>query len=89
MFNTIRPLPSWLMKRYSVLWVKTKGKFDYDTAKKILNDKDEVLSVVLSNIRKLGWLEVKTNPRDSRKKIYHLKPPKKAIDEIVQGFARG
>lgn len=83
-------LPKWLMQRYSILWIKTKGRgFDYNTAKKILNDSDEVLSVVLSNIKRLGWLEVKQNPKDSRKKIYHLKPPKKAIDEIIRGFARG
>jgi len=80
-----RPLPSWLMKRYSMLWVKTKGKFDYKTAKKILKDKNEVLSVVLSNLKNSGWLEIKSNPKDARKKIYHLKSPEDAVKEIAKG----
>lgn len=85
MFHTTVPLPRWLMKRYSLLWSKVNDKsFDYKTVKNILNEKEEIITVVLSELKKYGWLEVAKNPRDSRKKIYHLKQPERAVKEIAK-----
>ena len=82
----IKPLPRWLQKRYAVLWEKLKDKpFDFETAQKILKDKREVLNVVLSQMRKDGWLEVSFNPQDARKKIYKLIPLEKAYKELAKG----
>lgn len=76
------PLPKWIMQRYSKLWNKFKNKeFDYDQASKALN-KDKMMSVILSDLKKAGWVEIKLHPKDSRKRIYKLKSPEDAIKEM-------
>ena len=79
-------IPKWIMQRYAKLWKKFKNKpFNYDDALSLLNEK-EALSVVLSELRKAEWLEVKLDPNDTRKRIYVLKNPEKAINEIIKSF---
>ena len=76
------PLSKWVMKRYSKLWKKFKDKeFDHGQASKALND-DKMTSIILSDLKKAGWLEIKLHPEDSRKRIYKLKNPEDAITEI-------
>lgn len=72
------------MERYSVLWKKFKeDEFEHDDASKILKEeKDRLVSVVLSDLKKHGWLTVKLHPDDSRKRIYKLKNPEDAVREI-------
>ena len=79
-----KPLPKWLMERYSVLWKKFgENEFEHDDASKLLKEeKDRLVSVVLSDLKKHGWLTVKLHPDDSRKRIYKLKNPENAIREI-------
>ena len=79
-----KPLPKWLMYRYSVLW-KSLGKeiFFHNTAVKILNENKEArISVILSELKKHGWLTINLDPGDSRKRIYKLKSPEEAVNEI-------
>ena len=80
------PMPKWLTKRYAILWQKFKDKkFEFDQAKQVLNeDNDKRLSVILSDFRKNGWLEVELHPESSRKRIYKLKSPEDAIKEIAE-----
>lgn len=76
-------IPTWIMQRYAKLWHKLKNSpFNYEKALEILKEK-ETLSVVLSELRKAGWIEVKLDPQDIRKRIYILKNPEKAINEIL------
>jgi hypothetical protein len=79
-----KPLPKWLTHRYSLLWKSFKNKeFNYDEAAKILKEeKERLVSVVLSELKKHGWLTIKLDPEDSRKRIYTLKSPKESIKEI-------
>ena len=79
-----KPLPKWLMERYSVLWKKFKeDEFEHDDASKILKEeKDGLVSAVLSELKKHGWLAISLHPDDSRKRIYKLKNPEEAIKEI-------
>ena len=79
-----KPLPKWLTYRYSLLWKSFKNKeFAYDEAIKILKEKKErLVSVVLSELKKQGWLTIKLDPEDSRKRIYTLKSPEEAFNEI-------
>lgn len=73
------------MQRYAILWSKLKSKkFSYESAKKILKDKNTVLSVVLSELKKAGWLSVDLNPNDTRKRVYKLLPLKKAFEELAK-----
>ena len=78
-------MPKWLTKRYAILWKKFKDKkFEFEDAKQTLNENnDKRLSVILSDFRKNGWLEVELHPESSRKRIYKLKSPDKAILEIA------
>lgn len=79
-----RPLPKWLMESYSILWRKFKeNEFEHDNAKKTLKiEKDGTVSAILSDLKKHGWLTAKLHPDDSRKRIYKLKTPEDAINEI-------
>jgi hypothetical protein len=76
------PLPKWIMYRYSVLWNKFGDKeFNHNDAFKVLN-KDKMLSIVLSELRQNGWLEMKLDQKDARKRVYILKDPLQAIKEM-------
>jgi len=79
-----KPLPKWLMERYSILWKKFKeNEFEHDDASEILKEeKDRLVSVVLSELKKHGWITIKLHPEDSRKRIYKLKNPENAIETI-------
>ena len=69
----VKPLPKWIMQRYSALWNKFKDKeFNHEEALKALN-KDKMLSIVLSELRQAGWLEMKLSPEDARKRILEEK----------------
>jgi hypothetical protein len=59
----IEPLPKWIMKAYSKLRTKFKNKeFNHEDASKTLND-DKVFSIILSDLKKAGWLEVRLDPK--------------------------
>jgi len=80
----VKPLPKWIMQRYSLLWNKFKEDlFSHDQAIKILKDKEQVVSVFLSDLKKAGWLEVTLNPKDTRFRMYKLKEPNKAVKEMI------
>lgn len=74
-------LPEWIMKRYAKLWSKFKDKeFTKEQAMKIL-PKDSSVAVMLSDLRKAGWIEMKMSQEDARKTIYKLKDPSKTFME--------
>ena len=52
---------------------------------KTLPDDGRMVSVILSEMRKAGWLEVRLDPEDARKRLYKLKAP----DEVVKETAKG
>ncbi|MBU1201771.1 MAG: SAM-dependent DNA methyltransferase, partial [Nanoarchaeota archaeon] len=77
-----KPLPKWIMQRYSTLWNKFKDKeFSHTDAFKTLN-KDKMISIALSELRQFGWLEMKLDPNDARKRVYKLKSPEQAVKEM-------
>lgn len=81
----VDPLPKWLMRRYSVLWNETQAKpFDYDDAKRILRATPSLTSVILSGLRKAQWLRVEIDPEDTRKRIYVLANPLKAVELMAK-----
>jgi hypothetical protein len=80
----VEPLPKWIMKAYSKLWTKFKNKeFNHEDASKTLND-DKMISIILSDLKKAGWLEVRLDPSDSRKRLYKLISPEEALKEIAK-----
>lgn len=79
-----QPLPKWVMQRYSRLWASFgSNEFQHKDAFSALKY-DEMTSVVLSNLKRAGWLEVKLAHNDGRKRIYCLKNPEAAVKEISE-----
>ncbi len=78
-------LPQWLKSRYETLWEAFGSKkFRPEDALKVIREKDldiseEGLIVVLSELRKRGWVKVEPDPQDARKKYYILMPPEPQI----------
>ena len=84
MGNVISPLPKWIMKHYSKLWSKFKDKqFTHQQAENLLNITNT--SIILSRLKKYGWLKLELDPEDSRKRLYKLKDPADAVKEIGNG----
>jgi hypothetical protein len=81
-FRLTKALQKWLLTYYAKLWKKFgSDKFTHKNVKRLLKIKN--VSNVLSRLKKAGWLEISLDPKDSRKSIYRLKSPEKAIKEIV------
>lgn len=77
-----QPLPRWVMQRYSKLWSEFEGgQFEHSQAREILKG-DNMVSIVLSTLRKSGWMDAGLNAKDLRRRTYRLKNPEKAIREI-------
>jgi type I restriction enzyme M protein len=81
-------LPTWLEKRYKTLWDAFKeAAFRFEDASKILKEKmqgsEEQINVILSELRKKGWLEVSFDPEDARKRIYKLRSSGEIISETL------
>ena len=77
-------LPKWVRQRYDSLWTEFQDEsFDLDDAFSILKkehkDKRENVPVVLSEIRKAGWLTAQLDPKDSRKRNYNLTSYEKIV----------
>jgi hypothetical protein len=81
----VTPLPKWLFVRYAKLWAEKENReFTFDEARRLLREKnDKTLSVILSELRKHGWLETLLDAKDARKRSYHLRSPQDIIEEIA------
>lgn len=84
-------LPNWMMERYLLLWSTFKGKkFSFVSAQaaikksKYSKDSDAILSLFLSQLKRAGWLGIEVDPKDSRKRLYTLKPYEEAFKEVLQ-----
>ena len=79
------PLPKWIMKRYAKLWKAFDIKeFSFDKAVQVLKEEDNrVIGIILSDLKKAGWVDIKKDPDNGRKKLYNLKKPNQAINEML------
>jgi len=71
-------LPDWIKKRYFFLWEKFKEKpFEFEEAVSALKegyeDSEEQTKLILSELKRAGFLKTKSKPQDRREKIYRLK----------------
>ena len=81
-------LPNWLEKRYSILWNAFQNStFRMEDAVEILEEKikdsKDQVAVILSELRRNGWLKVEFDPEDARKRIYRLRSREEIISEIL------
>lgn len=89
-------LPKWVKTRYELLWEEFKDKeFGMDDIEKVLKEKDvekqnmQGVPVLVSELKNSGWLEVKLDPKDSRKRIYNLKSFDQVMGEAFHKISRG
>ena len=75
-------IPAWIIRRYKKLWGRFDGqKFTFEEAKNTLGEDDEkFVSVVLSELDKLGWIDIELDSEDRRKRVYTLKP----LDAVIK-----
>ena len=77
-------LPNWLQNKYSVLYNEFEDKkFSREDAVKILGQDKKTVSVILSDLKKSGFLKIETDPNDARKSLYRLKPREEVIRETL------
>jgi len=81
-------IPKWLEKRHRILWEAFQGsQFRFEDAANILQEKmhdsESQINVFLSELRKRGWLEVKPDPDDARKKLYTLISFEEIVSETL------
>jgi len=73
----------WMIVQYAKLWkAKKEEKFTLEEAAKVLGRQISVSAVILSNLRKAGWVEVNFDPSDHRRRFYILKKPETMINII-------
>ncbi|MBI3587711.1 hypothetical protein HY095_00795 [Candidatus Micrarchaeota archaeon] len=82
-------LPKWVMKRFLTLHAKFGEKtFDFEQAVKVLkkemNDDKPIVSLVLSDLRKAGWMKINISQEDARKREYTLVAPTIVFKEYIQ-----
>ncbi len=70
-------LQGWLNRRYLLMANHFKtDTFNFSDAKKFIKknfgDSDQMISLILSEFKRAGWLNVEIDPQDSRKRRYSL-----------------
>ena len=84
-------IPKWVMQRYSALYRKFKMKqFTREEVKKTLEEfgidsEQKLTNTFFSYLNKCGWVEIERDKEDSRKKLFKLIPPEKAILNLNLG----
>lgn len=78
-----KPLPKWIQIRYAPLWKTFKEKeFTFEQAEKILKNHKKGINMFFSDLKKAGWVEVKLNKKDTRKRIYKIKNPNQIFNDM-------
>ena len=82
----IEPLPKWLMKRYALLWRKfNTNPFTQHQVSELFKAKDfKLISAILSELNRSGWIKIKRSEEDARKKEYKLTNPENAIERLEE-----
>ena len=76
-------LEKWIMRRHTQLWSSMKNKgFSLQEASKILQESPQVTAVILSRLRKAGWISAEIDAVDYRRTVYHLISPEEVINKI-------
>ncbi|OGW71723.1 MAG: hypothetical protein A2047_00955 [Omnitrophica bacterium GWA2_41_15] len=83
-------VPKWIMRRYLILRNEFGEKeFSFEECKNSLDEGDaRIISIFLSDLKKNGWLTVKIDPNDSRKRLYQLRGLDTVFNEITKKIVR-
>ncbi|MFH0808751.1 MAG: hypothetical protein V1888_04015 [archaeon] len=81
----VEAIPKWVIQRYSALYQKFKMKqFTREEARKALEEfgidnEEKITNTFFSDLHKKGWVEVKKDDKDNRRKLFKLVSPESAI----------
>ena len=81
-------LPKWVMKRYLLLDYELgkRREFTFKESVAILSqigDDARIVTLLLSELRKSGWLETRPSEKDARMRTYILKPHETIFENYV------
>jgi DNA-binding HxlR family transcriptional regulator len=81
----LRYLPKWIMRRAKVLWGSFKSRhFTFSEAEKALDgDDSRMVAVVLSELKRAGWIAASVDAENPRKKLYRFTHPA-TMEEVVK-----
>jgi len=81
------PISNWLLRRYAILWKKYRNKkigFK-DVTETLKEENNKRVTVILSELKKSGWISAEKSKDDKRKGVYQLRFPEGVINEIAKG----
>lgn len=80
----VKAVPKWVQVRYARLWNKYGNKeILYSDIEKILKiDGKNTISVFLNELRTAGWINIKLDETDTRKRNYILKSPENIVKQM-------
>jgi ABC-type proline/glycine betaine transport system substrate-binding protein len=89
-------LPTWVMKRYLLLYYDLGNKketgFTFKDAELILSkrlkDDSRIVALFLSSLRRAEWLEAVSDKDDARRKIYKLRDYTTIYNNFVEGMPK-
>ena len=69
-----KPLQKWILKRYSKLWDAFHNtQFNFKQAEDTVGDNSEIVSIVLSELRRRKLIETTLDKKNASKRLYKLK----------------
>jgi DNA-binding MarR family transcriptional regulator len=70
-----------MMRRYALLYKAFYDKkFTLEEATTKIKEDKKIMLVLVSRLRKAGWIDVEFDQEDARKRVYSLKP----LDKIME-----
>jgi hypothetical protein len=70
-------LPKWIFRRAKLLWTDFGSRqFSFSDAEEALGgDDSRMVAVVLSELKRSGWVEASADAENARKKLYRFTQP--------------
>ena len=88
--QTAGVLPKWIVKRYAILnKVISNRQFDFEEAYTVISksfkkDDERIVRLLLSQLRKAGWITVEFDKDDNRMRVYKLNELNKIFQQIAE-----
>lgn len=81
----IELLPTWMLRRHLKIW-KEKGNkpITFNEVANLLPDDERVVAVFLSKLNKMGWVDVKKDINDARRRLYVFHSPQVNIEKCME-----
>ena len=80
-------IPEWMAKRFALIWrIKKNKDFTFRWYIEKTGDDEKIALTFFSRLKKKGWIEVKNNPQDKRKKLYKLVNPNEIFNELGEAM---